>query len=141
MFCFCFWMYTHNPIKMHQRSEIMFWRSRIFKWPDHFWIYPLKWSFWYQMKASSYQRRCSYQPSKIVRAIDVAFKSYKRKFNSESSERVVLVLTHSIQVIHYIFRVYHHLKATLIWTREDESNKENTCTQHLRWVTSVDIHH
>ena len=20
-------------------------------WPDHFWIHPLKWSFWYQMKA------------------------------------------------------------------------------------------
>ena len=20
-------------------------------WPDHFWIHPSKWSFWYQMKA------------------------------------------------------------------------------------------
>ena len=54
--------------------------------PDHFWIHPLKWSFWYQMKAPYSHYACE-----ILRATDVACKSDKQK-RSESSVSTIITI-------------------------------------------------
>ena len=42
-------------------------------WPDHFWIHPLKWSLWYQMKAPVFliaPVKCYLQQMLLVKVIN-----------------------------------------------------------------------
>ena len=54
---------------------------------DHFWIHRSKWRFWYQMKSPYF----SHYACEILRAADVACKSYKGK-RSESSITTIITI-------------------------------------------------